>query len=391
MNTKPLFLNTAVIIVLAATIFSCSPAAPPPQTPPKQTTINDTGLPKQSREEKWKQVLSSARKSGRGVVYGTVGADLRTALTSAFREKYGIELDFFSANSSEFTAKYLKELSANLRIADAFVPVGTATPLNYLRPQGVLAPVEPRLILPEVTDPNAWPEGKIPYLDNGKLVVMLVAAYMPFVLVSTEQVKQGELVSYSDLLDPKWKGKIIIYNPTLPGNALTWVTFILHRAMNFEDGVKYLRNLAKQEPLVIKDNRLPVEWVARGKYPIAVAPVIQVVNEFYKAGAPITLARMKEGGFMGPGAGTIALPDVSLNSDVGTVLVNWLLTQEGQTVFSKGFGSPPIRKDVPGEGFPPIALPLPGEKLYWQDEQTVTKQQEEAQKVAMEIFGSMIR
>ncbi len=50
-----------------------------------------------------------------------------------------------------------------------------------------------------------------------------------------------------------------------------------------------------------------------------------------------------------------------------TIFVNWLLSKEGQTLFSvKGEASPSFRIDVPTEGIPQILLLQPGEK-YWID------------------------
>ncbi len=87
-----------------------------------------------------------------------------------------------------------------------------------VKPEGVLAPIEPWLILPEVKDPRAWTDDTIPFVDKDTQALGFIKSYSPGILRNTDLVKQAEL-SYRELLDPQWKGKMVMYDPTIPGTA----------------------------------------------------------------------------------------------------------------------------------------------------------------------------
>ena len=73
---------------------------------------------------------------------------------------------------------------------------------------------------------------------------------------------------------------------------------------------EFLKKLAEQDPVLTKEVRMPVEWVARGKKSLAVAPRTESVPEFLKMKSPIAIVKMVEGGTLGPGTGNIALANI---------------------------------------------------------------------------------
>src|SRR3970282_1988369 len=98
----------------------------------------------------------------------------------------------------------------------------------------------------------------------------------------------------------------IVYNdPTTSGSGSTW--FAINMATN-NLSMDYMRELAKQEPMLSRDERLQVEWVARGKYPIGIALDNEIIIEFQRAGAPlIDLLLTDEVPYITAGGSNIAL------------------------------------------------------------------------------------
>ncbi len=131
-----------------------------------------------------------------------------------------------------------------------------------------------------------------------------------------------------------------------------------------------------------------VEWVAKGKYPLGIAGQSESVAEFMNAGAPIRVAIQKEGHLIDYAAGSLGVPTVSPHPNATAVFVNWLLTREGQTLFSvKGYGYPSLRRDVPTQGINPIFIPKPNERLFLQTEEGIVfggKMMEVAKKIIAE-------
>ncbi len=320
-------------------------------------------------QAKWDQLVAAGKKEGKVVIYGEVGPIFKSKVTEAFGRKYGIAVESVSGKANEVATKFLTERSNNLSLADVLI-VGQTTTLAVVKPQKVLASPRPDLLLPEVLDSKIWPNGVLPFLDRDQLVLRLVAGFVPFVTVNTKLVKEGDITSYADLLDPKWKGKITIYDPTISGQGGAWLNFIM-TAFGRAGGEKYLRQLAAQNPVITRDARMHSETVARGKYAIGLGAATQVVQDLMLAGAPISWLHVKEGGFMISGAFVAALPDKPAHPAAAALMLNFLLSREGQQIAGDSIGLPPMRRDLPLSPTLEKGLPKPGEKVYWMDEDVI--------------------
>ncbi len=385
-SSFPYVLLATVAVLL---LFSCASAQSTPPAAPKETSREGVAAPKPGGQEKWDQLVSAAKKEGRVVLYGEIGPELRAAISEAFQKKFGIEMDVVSAKTGEIAQRFLKEDQANVAIADALM-TGQTTTLVDVKPKGVLAPIPPLVVLPEVTDPKVWKEGRVPYLDADKTAVALIASYRTFLVLNTEMVSDNEIQSYQDILDPKWKGKIIMRDPTLGGSSATWVSFMSTKVLGMEEGAKFLRRFAQQEPVITRDDRILVESVAKKKYPLGLGPSSQLVPEFQKVGAPVQWAKVKEGGIVVAGAAVISVPQRPAHPNASAVLVNWLLTKEGQTAFVKGYGQPSRRADVSSEGMDPSLFVPQGEKMNSVDEEQIY-QEGKLMAFSKEVFGPLMK
>ena len=381
-------LSFSVVLTLALLVISnvpASDAAPAPARTTKVAKQKPAGW-----EQKWATVLAAAKKEGQVTVYSQWGPETRNLLIKGFRDKYGIDVEWLSVSRGpEITAKVAKERSAGINSAD-FFGTGLTTTLVTMKPQGLLGKIEPLLILPEVTDPKAWRIGKLPIVDKEGMGFGMIATTQRYILINTDLVKKGEITSYKDLLKPQFKGKLTLNDPTVtgPGNAMFG-----HFAQDLwgEAGtVQFLKDLLiKQEAVITRDNRQQVEWVARGKYAIAIAPLVEVTQDFLKQGAPLALLAAKEGVAIISGAGAFGIPPVMAHPNATTVFVNWLLSKEGQTLFIKGFGNPSARADVAGEGLNPLLFPQPGEKIYPETEEVIAVWRGKMMKVNKSVIDSL--
>ncbi|MBI4332060.1 MAG: extracellular solute-binding protein [Chloroflexi bacterium] len=356
---------TALVLPLA---LACAPAAPPPAAAPQAPA--PAAAPGQAGwQQKWDQLVAAARKEGKVMMYGEVGPDLRTELAQALQKEFGIELDVVSGKAPEVAQRFLSEDQANVHLADILL-AGQTTTVTVIKPRGVLASIPPLLVLPEVTDPKVWKEGRVPYLDKDQTALPLVASYRSFLLINTEMVSPKDIQSYYDLLRPEFKGKITLYDPTIGGSGSTWVGF-MNRVVGADETKKFLQQLALQDVVITRDARLHVESVAKKKYALGLGASSQVVADFQKAQAPIEWAKVKEGGMVLAGAATVAVPRKVAHPNATAVFINWLLTKEGQSVFVKGYGHPARRSDVANTGVDPSVIPPEGEKILWLDEDFV--------------------
>ncbi|MBI4332585.1 MAG: extracellular solute-binding protein [Chloroflexi bacterium] len=361
---KTMSIALALVLIAAIVLSACSggPSSPPAtKTPAQPVTRPEWSV-------KWDQWVEAAKKQdGKVILYGEVGPIFKTKVTQAFKEKYGIEVDSVAGKPPEVAQKFLTERGANLALADVLI-TGQTTTLTVLKPKGVLASPKPLLILPEILDAKVWPNGALPFLDKDERALALIGGYMRFIAVNTEMVKDGEISTYQDLLNPRWKGKITLYDPTIPGNGGTWLAFTMLKALGKDGGEKFLRQLATQDLAVTRDSRFHGETVARGKYAIGIGAAIQIVQDLAQAGAPLTWVKMKEGGLVLPGAFVAALPDRPAHPSATALMLNFLLTREGQQIASEAAGLPAMRQDLPASPALQEAMPKSGDKVYWLDE-----------------------
>ena len=339
---------------------------------------------KTSGSESWERTVAEAKKEGKVAIYGQVGPELRVALTKSLKEELGLDLELVPGHGRTVLSRHTTEVRAGLPSADILI----AGP-NALRTAPELYTtwdnLELQLTRPDVLDAKNWPNGKLPFLDKQKKILPLALEVSQYLVVNTDIVKPGQIKAYRDLLQPQWKGKISMYDPTIGGTGTTWVGLIATKAFSPPEGEAYLRKFALQEPMLIKDSRLLSEWVARGRYAVGIALDQQAAYQMQKTGAPIARLAAEEGGILTGGASYMVMPVKRPHPHAAAVVLNWLLSARGQEIFSKGCGAPAARLGIKADGISQMALPLPGEKLYVQDEEFAMFTNE-AMKIAKRIF-----
>lgn len=378
-----------VILLLSLVIYACGPgeiAKPTPTFLPKSTIEKPTRV---GWEAEWEELLKAARQEGKLLVYSTPSVDVMGALGKAFYAKCGIKVEYVVGRGEELARRMLAEQAAGIYVADVVIS-GGATGLVTMKPQGLLDKLEPLILLPEVKDPKMWRTGKVPFVDKDGYHIAMIAGAQRYMLRNTDLVKEGELKSYKDLLNPKWKGKMTSNDPTIAGTASAMYTFFAYDVWGLPDTLEYMRQMVKQEPVISRDNRLPVEWVAKGKYSIGIATPTEQTSEFITLGAPIAMVKAIEGVKFGAGSGGLQIPKIRANPNAARVFVNWLLTKEGQTIFARGFGHPSARLDASTEGIPSLLFPEPDEKTYPDTEETVLARST-MMNHAREIFAPLVK
>lgn len=377
-----------MVISLFLLIAGCSPKA-------SQTAVSEVVPKPESKPElvkaAWElemdKVQSGAKKEGKLVIYGTLGGEPRVALIESFREKYGIAVEWVIGRGADISTKIISERKAGIYLADVYIG-GATTPVTQLKPAGVLDVLDPVLFLPEIKDPKAWWGGKPLFIDPDHYIFAFIASPYPTLTINTNMVKTGELKSYRDLLQPKWKKNFILSDPTIAGAAHKW---FMVESLPERMGMDYMRKLAEQEPLVTKDERLQIEWVSHGKYPLLVAGKTDPYIEFKSAGAPIDRITPEEGTFLQSASGSVGLMNKAPHPNAAKLYVNWLLSREGQTALSKVYTFQSARLDVTTQYVDPLNLRHPGLNYFWGDTEEFLLKGTETAKIAEGVFGHLIK
>lgn len=350
-----------LIMTLPLILAACAARSVPMPKAPVIEEPQDSNI-KASWELEWESLIKEAKKEQWLVIMSGSSGETRLALTKAMKEKFDIKVDWLTARPPEIQAKILAENRAGVRTADVLISGSTT---GYaLKAYSIIEPLDKILLIPEVVDPSKWYEGNFPWWDKEHMIITSLVNISPIVAINTEQVGEKELTSYQDLLNPRWKGRISMTSPLIGGTGLASFGMIGEYIMGWD----YLKELAKQEPVIVIDTRLGAEWLARGKQAIAFAARSESMIEFQQAGAPVKYLKMKEGTYAtDAGQGFVKLKD-SPHRAASIVFINWLLTREGQIVFSESRGFQSNRIDVPKDHIDPIRVRDPGVKYLMQDE-----------------------
>ncbi len=379
------FCTLICLSLLLLVLVACAPAAAPaPPAVPAPTTAQ-TGSP--PWQDEWNRTVATAKKEGKLVIYSIVGPDMKAALSQPFKERFGIDIQWVSGVGTELNQKIFSERRAGLYFGDLYIG-GSTPPLMDLKPAGVLTPLRPLLILPEVLDARAYFDNEIPFIDvEGKYVVGHGTGVANTLAVNSDLVKPGDLKGYSDLLDPRWEGKIAYGDPTIPGTSFTWFMYTAMVKMTPD----FHRQFIKQKPAITRDTRQHVEWVARGKYSIAVSPYKERVAEFQKAGAPLKWMMPAEGLYVSASS-TLSHLDRGPHPNATRVFINWFLSKDGLTAWSKSALMQSARADVPTDFLAPEALRVAGTTYFnTSKEEVQLKVTQDALKLARELYGPLTK
>ena len=357
----------------------------PTKSTGQSVAAQNTGTTKMAWEEEWERVKAAARKEGKVVITGNVGPAAEV-IKKVMNDKFGINAEFMAGRGAEVAQKIITEQNAGIYSYDVILS-STMNIILYLKPQGRVDRIDNALILPEVKDPNLWYQGKVPWVDVEKIYhLAFFAAPIPGALINTTMVKQGEIRSYYDLLAPKWKGKILMSDPTVSGSGNAWFT-----ALAEDIGLEYFSKLLQQEPLIMRDERLMEEWVARGKYPMVIGCDEKMAAEFIRAGAPMTGMQLKEGAYTTQSNGAVSIPVRAPHPNAAKVVLNWVLSKEGGTMLSKSTFNQSSRIDVPTDFLPAYIIRQAGIKYADSSPEEYQIKKGKYEKIAKDLFGPIIK
>lgn len=316
----------------------------------------------QGWEKEWNRVVEEGRKEAKVVVTGDPDQVMRRELPAKFTAKYGITVEWIGGRGGEVVARLQTERQAGLYTMDVSL-AGIGTAANILYQQKMIDPLKPAFILPEVVDPSKWKKGKPWFADPEEQYVLRLLNYAVAILyINTTQVKPDEFKSVKDLLNPKWRGKIMTFDPTVSGTGSNDATkfYLLF-------GEEFVRRLyIDQKPVISRDRRQIVEWLARGTYPIALNAGDVEVKRMQEDGFPVGIIYGLPDlpGVVSGGDGMMVLMSKAPHPNAARVFVNWLASREGMGVFSQSRLRATTRSDIDESFLPPEGIPRPGVNYF---------------------------
>ncbi len=341
-------------------------------------------------QDEWKRTIEAAKKEAKVVVGGPPTAVLRKQYKETFEQKMGVELELISAPGPQNAGKAAAEFKAGVRYFD--VLHGGSGTLEPLMKENMLAPFLDYMILPEVKDPRQWWGGHL-WEDNVKTSRFIYSFSADFSVppfFNADLLKPGEINSYDDLLSPKWKGKIGFFDPRTPSAGQGLWGFLMKIK-----GKDFLQKLAQQDLFVSRDGQQLAVGLAKGTLVIALGLSQRFVDPYTKAGLPIkVLTDIKEGLSGSNGFGTVAVMKNAPHPNAAKVYITWLLSKEGQELYSRALTQGSRRLDVDTKWLAKfntpaakdLTTPEEFEKVRFYGEDIITEWREPAGEFARKIL-----
>ena len=271
----------------------------------------------------WDKVVAKAKAEGKVTFYsGLVGSPSTAAVARAFEKSTGIATEFLDLRISEIRERMRAEQIAGHVIGDVLTTSYNVT-TSIENNEGSIQPLR--------AFPNRTRVRADITIDNpaGTQVPVYVLKYG--ILINSKLVAPAdEPKSWTDLLNPKWSGKILSDDPRALGGGFN--AFV---ALHDRLGVDFLKKLAEQKPVFTRDLREAERRVARGEYPIYIPFLFNDYSSL--KGLPIKAIVPSEGvayvQFVASMIRNTTHPNAAL------VFINFLLSDEAQLIFAlEGLG-----------------------------------------------------
>lgn len=314
------------------------------------------------------ELLAAAKQEGKVVFYTSIDLEVAEQIGKAFEAKYPeISVDVERSGAERIYQRIFQEYGAGIHTADV-VESSDASHLVDYKAKGLLAPFVPE-------DVTRWPANqRDPDGDYAAERVMLTVVAYNTRLVKPEDAPK----SYADLLDPKWKGKLVKSHPGYSGNTMT-ATYELSRTL----GWSYFEKLAKQQVMQVQSSTEPPKQLALGERAVMVDG-----NEYNciidaKKGAPIRIVYPSEGTpLIGGMAG---LMKAAPHPNAARLFILYLFSREGQQLLVD-MGS--LRSFHPDVTEPADRTPLAQIKVLTANPVEQEKAVDEIKKKYAEYFGT---
>ena len=311
------------------------------------------------REQEWNRAVRAAEQEGE-ITLSALSEVGEVFTHGGFQKKFPkIKLNVVPARGGDQVTRIMAERRAGKFLVDVG-NMGNTSPYRLYQAR-VLDPIASAFLIPEVADESKWWQGKHQFIDpEGKYIFVYVAAPLYLVGYNTKLVNPSEFKSYWDLLNPKWKGKIVVFDLQAGGFAATRDRFFYHHP---ELGADFLTRLHSDMDVTLY-RRYPQgeDWLAAGKYSLCLCRH-QSISEAKSQGLPVDLVEpsaFKEGIGIETRAKTLVLMNKAPHPNAAKVFISWFLSREGQIDFQKtsakftdagAEGS--LRTDIPKDDIPP--------------------------------------
>lgn len=312
-------------------------------------------------------LIKKAKQEGKAVFYTSVDVAVAEKVAKAFEAKYGVKAQIERAGSERIFQRLGQEYGSKIYAADL---VNTSDAAHFIvwKRDGWLASY-----MPEDVAKHFPPEHK----DRDGTHATWRMTLSP-IAYNTKLVKPNEAPkSFTDLLDPKWKGKMVKAHPGYSGTIVT-STFQMARDLGWD----YFAKLSKQSVMQVQSSTEPPKKLAQGERAVMADGNEYNYFRLKEKGAPLEVVYPSEG------TPLITSPAAVLKNaphpNAARLLYSYLFSAEAQQLLIDEGG---LRSVHPKTKEKPGRTPLSKIKVMKDDAAGVEKEVETIKSRYAQYFG----
>jgi iron(III) transport system substrate-binding protein len=312
--------------------------------------------------------LEAARKEGKVVWYTSLALTSSEKVAKLFETAYpGVKVEVHRTGSQRILQRMMQELQAGIKNVDV-VHTSDAGHYVLLKEKKLLMRYTPA----GVDAFGAGFKDKDGY-HYGLRATVNVIAYNTKALSPAEAPR-----TWKDLLDPKWRGRLVTAHPGYSGVIATHVLALVHL-----HGWDYFKALAQNKPMLVQSAVDPSGVVASGERPVAVDGGDYTFYQVKKKGNPVEIVYPKEGVplVVSPSAITSFAP----HPNAARLFTDFIFSREIQQVLADTEG---LYSGHPQVTYPSDKPRLSDLKVLAVDAEELEKRNEEIKTRFVEFFGA---
>jgi len=280
--------------------------------------------------------MAAAKKEGKVAWYTSTPIATAQKIANLFEKDTGIHVELFRSGGSAVLSRFMQEYSAG-RVACDVLTTSDPGAAHAMAAKGTFVAFKPK-DFDKIPDAAKDPNGA--YVAQRLNMITLFARED---LVAAKDMP----TKWADLTDAKYKGKLIITDPSFTSLQLTVVGTLSKKL-----GWSYYQNLRKNDIMVVPGNQQIVDNLKRGERLIAAGALDSYAAAARKQGHKIKSIYPADGMFVIPSPTSIIKG--SPNPNAAKVFAEFMISKKVQEIFPQD-GGYAARTDVaPPAGNPDI-------------------------------------
>ena len=314
------------------------------------------------------KLVEAAKKEGKVVWYTSLVLTSAEKLAKQFEAAYpGIKVEVHRTGSERILQRVMQELGANIKNVDV-IHTSDAGHFVLFKEKKLLTRYTPAGV-------EAFPAG---FKDKDGFFYGLRAT-VNCIAFNTKALPAAEAPkTWKDLLDPRWKGKMVTAHPGYSGVIATHVLALVNLL-----GWDYFKQLAQNQLMIVQSANDPSTVVAAGERAVAVDGGEYSFYQQQKKGNPVAMVYPKEG--VPLVVSPTAIASFAAHPNAARLFTDFGFTRDLQQFLADSEG---LYSGHPDVKYPTDKPKLSDLKLLAVDPAELLKRNDEIKKRFVEFFGA---